>query len=159
MRLVGTNHVNLTVSDLDRSTEWYCRVLRLTPVSNHVNVGPPYFNDVAYNGLFDLATGSYVIGLLQHPDPLHDTFDARRVGLDHVGFHVPDATDLDDWVRHLDANGIAHSGIVAAPYATVVNFRDPDGIALELSALRVDFWQRLVAGTLAGQSSRRPTAS
>jgi catechol 2,3-dioxygenase-like lactoylglutathione lyase family enzyme len=144
-RLAGGNHVNLTVSDLERSTSWYCRVFGLTVVSNHENIGPPYFNDVAYNGLFDLTTFSYVVGLIQHPDGLADAFDARRVGLDHVGLQVPEAADLPDWAAHLDEQGVPHSGIVSAPYAHVINFRDPDGIALELSAIRPEFWMNLVA--------------
>jgi catechol 2,3-dioxygenase-like lactoylglutathione lyase family enzyme len=77
-RLAATNHVNLTVSDLDRSTEWYCRVLGLSVVSTTENIGPPYFTDVTYYGLFDLSTSSYVVGLIQHPDALPDDFDAQE---------------------------------------------------------------------------------
>lgn len=143
-RLVGNNHVNLTVSDLDRSTDWYCRVFGLTVVSTDENIGPPYFTDVLYRGLFDLTTLSYVVGLIQHRDPVEGRFDQRRVGLDHFGLQVPEPSDLDDWVDHLDRNGVEHSGIVHAPYADVINFCDPDGIALELSVTRLDFWATLV---------------
>ncbi len=142
--LAGNNHVNLTVSDLERSTEWYCRVFDLTVVSNDENIGPPYFTDVAYNGLFDLATLSYIVGLIQHRDPVPGSFDARRVGLDHFGLQVPEADDLPAWARHLDDLGIAHSGVVHSPYADVISFRDPDGIALELSWSNLDFWVPLV---------------
>ncbi len=142
--LAPHNHVNLTVSDLAASTEWYCRVLGLTRVSNHENIGPPYFNDVSYDGLFDLRTGSYVIGLIQHPDGIEGRFDARRVGLDHHGFTVANRDDLEDWVTRLDAEGVEHSGIVDAPYASVVSFKDPDGIALELFAPNYEFWASLV---------------
>ena len=148
-RLAGGNHVNLTVSDLDRSTAWYCRVLGLTVVSDQERIGPPYFTDVAYRGLFDLTTSSYVVGLIQHADPVPGTFDARRVGLDHFGLQVPERADLDGWVRRLDDLGVPHSGVVAAPYADVVNFRDPDGIALELSVVKPRFWAALVRDTVA----------
>lgn len=144
-RLAGTNHVNLTVSDLDRSTDWYCRVFGLTAISNHENIGPPYFTDVAYNGLFDLTTLSYVVALIQHPQVI-EGFDPRRTGLDHFGLQVPDAADLPEWAAHLDEQDVPHSGIVHAPYADVINFRDPDGIALELSAINLDFWTTLVSG-------------
>jgi len=143
-RLVGNNHVALTVTDLDRSSAWYCDLFGLTVVSNDENVGPPYFTDVRYNGLFDLTTYSYVIALCQHRDPQGGPFDARRPGLDHVGFHVPERGDLDDWVRRLDERGIAHSGITEAPYASVISFRDPDGIALELMYVKLDFWTGLI---------------
>ena len=143
-RLVGTNHVNLTVTNLERSTQWYCRVFGLTAVSNQENIGPPYFTDVAYNGLFDLTTFSYVVGLIQHPAGIGG-FDPRRVGLDHFGLQVPDVAELPDWAAHLDEQGVPHSGMVHAPYADVINFRDPDGIALELSALNLNFWTNLVS--------------
>lgn len=144
-RLAGGSHVNLTVSDLEASTEWYCRVLRLSPVSDHETIGPPYFTDVLYRGLFDLTTASYVVGLIQHRDPITGSFDARRVGLDHFGLQVASRADLEDWTRHLEEQGVEHSGVVSAPYADVVNFRDPDGIALELSAIKVEFWSALVS--------------
>ena len=144
-RLVGNNHINLTVSDLERSTEWYCRVFELTVVSNDKNTGPPYFTDVAYNGLFDLRTFSYIVGLIQHRVPLAEPFDARRVGLDHFGLQVPEAADLLIWVKHLESQSVAHSGVIHAPYADVINFNDPDGIALELSWTNLDFWMPLVA--------------
>jgi catechol 2,3-dioxygenase-like lactoylglutathione lyase family enzyme len=148
-RLGTRHHVVLTVTDLDRSSEWYCRLLGLTVVSTHVNVGPPYLHDNKYNGLFDLSTMSYVVGLTQHADPLVSTFDERVIGLDHFGIEVPDLTELHAWVRHLDELGIKHSGIVNAPYIDVVNFRDPDNIAIELCVLNNDFWVPLVTAKLA----------
>lgn len=142
-RLTGTNHVALTVTDLDRSSAWYCDLLGLTVVSNDKNVGPPYFSDVRYHGLFDLTTFSYVIALHEHPGGSDGSFDARRVGLDHIGFHVPERSDLDEWIARLDERKIEHSGLVEAPYATVVSFRDPDDIALELTHVNLDFWVNL----------------
>jgi glyoxylase I family protein len=143
-RLIGTNHVVLTVTDLDRSSAWYCDLFGLTVVSNEENIGPPYFTDVRYNGLFDLTTLSYIVALHEHPDGEGGSFDARRVGLDHVGFQVPERSDLDDWLDRLDERGIAHSGIVEAPPASVISFRDPDNIALELAHVKVDFWVNLM---------------
>ena len=143
-RLTGMNHVNLTVTDLERSSSWYCDLFGLTAVSNEENIGPPYFTDVRYNGLFDMTTLSYIVGLIQHRDGERGSFDARRVGLDHVGFQVPERSDLDDWLDRLDERGIAHSGVVEAPYASAISFRDPDNIALELSHVKVDFWANLM---------------
>lgn len=156
-RLATRHHVILTVSDLDRSTEWYCSVLGLTVVSTHVNVGPPYLHDNKYNGLFDLSTLSYVVGLTEHANPLDSRFDERHVGLDHFGIEVPDLTELHVWVQHLDELGIEHSGIVNAPYIDVVNFRDPDNIAIELGVINNDFWVPLVTSKLADAGASVPT--
>lgn len=147
-RLGARHHVILTVSDLERSSEWYCRVFGLSVVSTHLNVGPPYLHENKYNGLFDLANLAYVVGLTEHAAPVQGPFDARRLGLDHFGLEVPDLADLHDWTRHLDALGIPHSGVVHAPYIDVVNLHDPDGIAIELAVINTDYWVPLVTSAL-----------
>jgi hypothetical protein len=44
---------------------------------------------------------------------------------------------LDEWVAHLDALGVAHSGITEPSYTrnAMLTFRDPDNIQLEF------FWR------------------
>jgi glyoxylase I family protein len=79
----------------------------------------------------------------------HDTNDERvftetTTGLDHAGFAVPSRDDLEAWQRHLEANGVVRSDtadkpltqspISDEPYASVLVFRDPDNIQLELFA-------------------------
>jgi hypothetical protein len=62
-------------------------------------------------------------------------FAEARVGLDHIGWQVPNRDELSEWERKLDELGIAHSPITDAPYGTVLVFRDPDNIQLEFFAL------------------------
>jgi catechol-2,3-dioxygenase len=79
----------------------------------------------------------------------HDTNDERvftetTTGLDHAGFVVPSRADLESWQQHLEANGVVRSDtadkpltqspIADEPYASVLVFRDPDNIQLELFA-------------------------
>jgi catechol 2,3-dioxygenase-like lactoylglutathione lyase family enzyme len=66
---------------------------------------------------------------VQDPEP----FSPRRPGLDHVSFGVADRAALEEWVRWLDELGIEHSSIQDDHTPPSVTFRDPDGIALELS--------------------------
>lgn len=56
------------------------------------------------------------------------------MGLDHVGFGCETRDDLQDWETRLNDLGVAHGGIVDAPYGSGLSFRDPDGIALEFFA-------------------------
>jgi len=58
-------------------------------------------------------------------------FDERRVGLDHLAFHITDPDELRHWVTHLDELGVLHSGIIDSGYGPTVVFRDPDNIQLE----------------------------
>ena len=73
-----------------------------------------------------------IIGLNQHDGRPDGRFDERRVGLDHVGFEVPERADLDEWQRHLAALDVEHSPFADTDVGSALVFRDPDGIQLEI---------------------------
>lgn len=129
--LTGVHHVGLTVTDVAASEEWYGRVLGLRRIfvePHHGGDGSGYAVILGAEGL------AFNVGLDHHPGNPGDAFTATRTGLDHVCFHVDNATGLGPWAEHLTRQGVAHSGIVVVegmPFA-VLNLRDPDGIALEL---------------------------
>jgi catechol 2,3-dioxygenase-like lactoylglutathione lyase family enzyme len=82
--------------------------------------------------------------LHEHAKTPAGNFDERVVGLDHLGFAVGSRDDLVTWQRHLEANGVApgpeadrpltQAPIADEPYGSVLVFRDPDNIQLELLA-------------------------
>ena len=122
----AVGHVAVTVSDLDRSVEWYGRLFGAGPVLDE-DTGP--FRHVVW------ALGGTLLGLHQFPDlSTTDAFDERRPGLDHVAFGCASRTELETWAARLDELGIAHGGIKDAGYGSGVSFRDPDNIALEFFA-------------------------
>lgn len=136
-KLNGRNHVNLTVRDLDRSTEWYCRVMDFTPVRDAKPAESGFtFRTLVHRG----SLSSIVLGQAVEPDPA--PFDERRVGLHHLGYHVPELADLDQWAAHLDAVGAEHSGVrelfLEAGYG--IWLRDPDNIWLEFYWLNADYF-------------------
>ena len=118
-------HVALTVSDLGRSVPWYQRLFDKDPVLDE-DTGP--FRHVVF------AVGDGLFGLHAFPDPVAGAFDERRPGLDHLAFQCADRSELEQWERRLDELGLAHGGIVDAPYGSGLSFRDPDNIALEFFA-------------------------
>lgn len=119
-------HVALTVSDLRASAAWYGELFDVEPVLDE-DVGD--FHHIVYS------IGGSLIGLHGHPGTKGgDRFDEFRIGLDHVAFGCTDRSQLEDWVTRLDTLGVAHGGIVDAPYGSGLSFRDPDGIALEFFA-------------------------
>ena len=63
-----------------------------------------------------------------------DRFDEDRVGLDHLSFTVAGADELRASVAVLDELGIAHEPVKDTGPLSILEFRDPDGIALEISA-------------------------
>jgi glyoxylase I family protein len=64
----------------------------------------------------------------------NDRFDEDRTGLDHLAFRVDSKPELDSAAAHLDDLGVPHEPIKDIGIAYVLEFRDPDNIALELSA-------------------------
>jgi catechol 2,3-dioxygenase-like lactoylglutathione lyase family enzyme len=129
----GVHHFSPTVSDVEASAEWYSRVFGL----ERVPVTFPHHGDETGGFavlLADPRTG-LLIGLHHHESRTGDAFDERRTGLDHLAWGVAERADLDTWAAWLDEIGVAHSGVIDAtqpvPYSVVV-FRDPDNIQLEL---------------------------
>ena len=130
-----THHIALTVTDVDVSVPWYERVF-----------GVRFQMDVPHPGGVGklLADEGRELVLVLHR---HDTNDRRlftetATGLDHVGFRVPTRADLEAWQAHLEANGVARRPTADEPatqapiadetYGSVLVFRDPDNIQLEL---------------------------
>jgi glyoxylase I family protein len=118
-------HVALTVTDLGHSIPWYERLFGAKPVLDE-DTGP--FRHAVW------AVGQTLVGLHQFPDGRTEPFDERRVGLDHVAFACADHAELQQWESRLNELGVAHGGIVDAPYGSGLSFRDPDNIALEFFA-------------------------
>ena len=122
------NHVAVTVRDLAVSGPWYRALIGTEPVMDE-------HTDAGFHHLVWVLEGGTLFGIHQHDTPATDEqFSEFRVGLDHVGFGCSSRTDLETWVNRLDELGIAHGGIVDAPYGSGLSFRDPDGIALEVFA-------------------------
>ena len=65
-----------------------------------------------------------------------DRFDPFRCGLDHLSFSVPGRADLEAAVLAFEERGVEHSMITDLPPfgIAVLPFKDPDGLALELTA-------------------------
>jgi glyoxylase I family protein len=118
-------HVALTVSDLARSVPWYEQLFDAKPVLDE-DTGP--FRHVVW------AVGSTLVGLHEFPDGRPESFDERRVGLDHVAFACANRAELETWEARLGELGVANGGIVDAGYGSGLSFRDPDNIALEFFA-------------------------
>jgi len=124
--ITGIAHVELSVSDLDASVAWYCRLLGARDVFRNRN-GEHGFSACA---ILEPSSRT-VLAFTQHDSVESATFSPRRVGLDHVSFAVSDRAALDAWRTRLDELGIEHDALDDQGFAVALNLRDPDGIALE----------------------------
>ncbi|HSP39616.1 MAG TPA: VOC family protein [Frankiaceae bacterium] len=124
LSISGIHHLELTVRDLKRSEPWYTRVLGFE------RMGAMDKDD---HSVVMLRAGDLVIGLVQHTRTGDDSFDERRIGLDHAGFSVSSPEDVERWAARLDELGVERTEVKdgALPDSRVVIFRDPDGIQLE----------------------------
>ncbi len=125
MRFIGVSHIALTVRDLAASERWYREVFGLERLEEAVLAGHRLVALVHRET--DIAINLHV-----HVGNRGDAFDERQTGLDHLSLLVEDRRSLDVWAAHLDALGVPHSPIVDEHYGSVLVFRDPDGIQLEL---------------------------
>ena len=121
------SHVTLTVGDLERSVDWYSRVLGARKVADREGDG--------WTRALMRTDGGLTIGLTVHGvTAAGDAFDHRRVGLDHFSIACAGRSGVEAWRAHLDTLGIEHGPLEEPGYAFVLTARDPDGIAVEFFA-------------------------
>jgi catechol 2,3-dioxygenase-like lactoylglutathione lyase family enzyme len=131
------HHLRLTVTDLERSREFYTQLLGFV-----VAVESPPPDDPSAAEVFKILFGGVVMArgnLIMGLRPMAaagDRFDPDRVGLDHLSFSVPSRDDLEQAMRLFDEHGVAHGQITSLPSfgIDVLPFEDPDGVQLELTA-------------------------
>ena len=120
----SVSHIDLSVSDVEKSAAWYCEVLGLRRL-RRVD-----YDDRIMVVLLREAIG-LIIGLNQHSVTTTDRFNERNLGLDHIGFGVVDRDELDAWQTRLTSLAVEHSPVADTPTGAALVFRDPDNIQLE----------------------------
>jgi glyoxylase I family protein len=81
------------------------------------------------------AESGWVLGLREYPGHADGAFEEHRTGLDHLAFTVATRGELEACQAELERRGVTYSPIAETPIGTVIVFRDPDNIQLELITL------------------------
>lgn len=126
-------HVRLTVCDIGRSRAFYEQVFGW-PVALEVPADADEETRERLGFLFGGVIYRMEHGLIGLRPVGSDRFDENRVGLDHLAFTVASLAELEAAAAHLDACGIVHEDIKDIGVSYILEFRDPDNIALELVA-------------------------
>lgn len=146
----GVDHINLVVSDLERSVRFYTEVLGFRKTADVVMEGDWIEAIIGLKGVRGLVAfveppgGGPRFELLQYVTPpgavLPENSRANTQGLRHVAFRVDDIAAM---AARLRAAGVTlfsepvrvPAGVVkfAAGDKTLLYFLDPDGVILELA--------------------------
>jgi glyoxylase I family protein len=122
------HHLNLSVSDLERSAGWYGELFDLHELVRLSDEGGAWSKVILRHG------SGLLVGLTQHDRNDGAPFAEWQSGMDHVALSVPRVDDLQDWLARLDDAGVERSEIKATPLGMLVTIRDPDNIQIELYA-------------------------
>jgi catechol 2,3-dioxygenase-like lactoylglutathione lyase family enzyme len=133
------HHLRLTVTDVLRSRAFYSELLGF---QIDMDTPPPPddpHHDLATDLLQDgiVMVNGDLLGLRPvDAEQAGDRFDQFRCGLDHLSFAVADRAALEAAARTFQERGVEHSDIINLPPfgIAVLPFKDPDGMALELTS-------------------------
>lgn len=121
----GVSHVALSVASRDRSRNWYQSVLGFQVIEEN--------REEAFDEWILLHPANrMVLCLQQHKANGGEPFDPVRTGGDHLGLKVDSREELDEWTAWFAKNDVVHSPVADRPYGSVLCFKDPDGIQLEM---------------------------
>ena len=126
LKIEGLRTLKFAVSDCDRSLAFYETIFGAKRIAraDHVDATGKLYAYIcewpAIGTLLDLR-------LL----PAHAAAASR---LDVISLAVPTRDNLEAWVKHLDAHGATHSGIIPTGMSWCIVVEDPDGRFIKIFA-------------------------
>jgi glyoxylase I family protein len=143
----GVSHVAFTVTDLDASQRFYTEVLDFVVVM-----------DMGYGRICVHPGTGFTLGLIRHEEAHGESFTELNTGLDHLGLVASSREELEAWQRRFDEHGVTYTPIRDMEMGYHLNFRDPDGIALELDAPN-ELWMKARRALASGQTTPEEIAA
>lgn len=126
----AVHHVNLSVSDLERSVAWYAGLFGMEELSRLSDPGGDWSKVILHH------PSGLLVGLTRHSRNNAAPFAEWHCGVDHFALAVPDADDLAAWMPRLAQLQIEASDLKTTPLGSLITIRDPDNIQIELYAPR-----------------------
>jgi glyoxylase I family protein len=131
------HHIALTVTDVDASVRWYEQVFGISFLMEAPHPG-------GTGKIVADEEGQLSIVLHRHDANEGERFVETRTRLDHLGLMVLTRSELEAWQVHLEEHGVKRAAAADRPltqspiadesYGSVLVFRDPDNIQLEVFA-------------------------
>lgn len=123
--ILGVDHVALNVRDIDKSVEFYTKVIGLKITQREPSKpGVEYFLDC----------GSSLIGIIQAKDFTNThAFANEGLGANHFSFRIH-ANDFDTMIEHLQKNGVRIEFAKKREKSWSLYFYDLDNNKLEITS-------------------------
>ncbi|MBI3092231.1 MAG: VOC family protein [Candidatus Tectomicrobia bacterium] len=129
---LGLAHVNINVTDLERSEKFYRDILGLKPAGRVP--GRVVWMNWGQHGKAELFFHN--IALYQVPGEKADNH-RQRPGLNHVAFELESAEAVEkatEWLREKGVKVLKGPHLHIEDLTTITYFEDPDGNVLEISS-------------------------
>jgi catechol 2,3-dioxygenase-like lactoylglutathione lyase family enzyme len=127
--VTGLSHVQLLVTDVKASAEWYTEALGLEPYAGSIEVG---YVALRHRGAHLVVVLTLRPGAGDRDVAAAEVMSPTSETLDHLAFAVSDEWALRAWADHLTQIGLDHPDVVLENGNPSLQLRDPDGIAIEL---------------------------
>jgi len=122
--MLQIHHLTLTVSNIEKSKEWY---LKLFGDAEVFNLKSDSWDRILLNW-----PSGVMLGLTQYDGALpNESFSHLKVGLDHVSISCKDEAEVIGWINKLEQLGFGHGPLEDMPFGWAVTARDPDDIPIE----------------------------
>jgi catechol 2,3-dioxygenase-like lactoylglutathione lyase family enzyme len=138
LEVLGIEHIDLTVNDLQRSLPFYAKVLECLG-----------FRRVAHESYIAWSNGHMGIGFrAATPEEKGVAFNRYRVGLHHLTLRAKSREDVDEFYRFLVREEITILDLPAEYPQYGLNyyavfFADPDGMKLEFVHFPWGYWRKV----------------
>ena len=131
-RFSDVSHISFSVRDAEKTASWWKDVFGLRELVR-------LDHEEGWHAILLELTEAIAIEFQQHDANAGDAFDPVRTGFDHMGLAVDSRDDLLGWQAHFESLGVVHTPVVDRDYGSVLTFKDPDRIQLELFYLDPEF--------------------
>jgi catechol 2,3-dioxygenase-like lactoylglutathione lyase family enzyme len=129
IKIIGIDHVAFNVRDLNKSLEFYTKVIGLKVTEREPSKpGVEYFLDC----------GPSLLGIIQVKDVgSSHLFANEGLGANHFSFRIH-SDDFEAMIKHLETNGVRIEYAKKRPQSWSLYFYDLDGNKLEATAWPVE---------------------
>jgi len=138
------HHAAYVTHDVGATVDFYTRVLRMNLVSSVIDDAIPSTGDpFPYIHLFfELQDGSTIaffesLDLPPAPPAAHPAYEI----FNHLALDAGSVEAVDEWTRHLAAEGVEFIGPVEHGIIYSIYFRDPNDLRIELTANVTTDWK------------------